>query len=178
MKVAAAAFALVPPGVVTVTATAPVPAGLVAVIWVGLTTVKLAAAAEPKLTAVAPVKPLPAIVTLVPPAAGPPFGVSAETAGGGGGTTYVYWSAELVGLTPTGVVTTTSTVPLPAGARARRRVPAALTLMIEATCPPNVTCVAPSRLLPKIATPFPPAVDPDVGLTPVTTGGPGGDGAT
>ena len=54
----------VPPGVVTVTSTVPVPAGLSAVIVVSLTTVTLVAAVVPKSTAVAPVKPVPVIVTV------------------------------------------------------------------------------------------------------------------
>ncbi len=37
-------------------------------IWVAETTVKLVAAVAPKLTAVAPVKPVPVMVTVVPPA--------------------------------------------------------------------------------------------------------------
>ena len=53
----------VPAGVVTVTSTVPVPAGLSAVIEVSLTTVRLVAGAVPKSTAVAPVKPVPVIVT-------------------------------------------------------------------------------------------------------------------
>ena len=52
-----------PAGVVTVTSTVPVPAGLSAVIVVALTTVKLVAGVVPKSTAVAPVKPVPVIVT-------------------------------------------------------------------------------------------------------------------
>ncbi len=62
------------PGVVTVTSTTPVPAGLSAVIEVSLTTVTSVAAAVPKSTAVAPVKPVPVIVTSVPPAVGPMSG--------------------------------------------------------------------------------------------------------
>src|ERR1700694_3231353 len=85
VKWSAATMALVPPdGVVTLTSTTPVPAGLVAVIVVSLVTVKLAAAA-PKLTAVAPVKAEPPIVTGVPPASGPLLGVTELTAGAGGG---------------------------------------------------------------------------------------------
>ena len=38
---------------------------------VALTTVKLVAGLAPKATAVAPVKPMPVIVTVVPPAIGP-----------------------------------------------------------------------------------------------------------
>ena len=60
----------VPAGVVTVTSTVPVPAGLSAVIVVSLTTVTFVAAVVPKSTAVAPVKPVPVIVTKVPPAVG------------------------------------------------------------------------------------------------------------
>ena len=73
-----------PPGVVTVTSTVPVPAGLAAVIAVSLTTVKLVAAVVPKSTAVAPVKLVPVIVTEVPPAAGPLVGLRPVTVGAGG----------------------------------------------------------------------------------------------
>jgi len=81
----AALAALVPPGVVTVTSTVPiVPAGAVAVMLVGLLTVKLAAVA-PKLTAVAPANPLPPTVTDVVPVLGPELGLRPVTAGVGGG---------------------------------------------------------------------------------------------
>ena len=60
-------FELVPPAVVTVTPTIPVPAGAVAVILVLETTVKLVAGVEPKVTAVAPVKLVPVMVMVVPP---------------------------------------------------------------------------------------------------------------
>ncbi len=71
----------VPPGVVTVTLTKPVPAGLSAVIVVALTTTRFVAAVVPKSTAVAPVKPVPVIVTGVPPAVEPSVGLRAVTAG-------------------------------------------------------------------------------------------------
>jgi hypothetical protein len=61
-------MALVPPEVVTVTSTVPIPAGEVALIWVALLTVKEPAALLPNLTAVAPEKLVPVTVTLVPPA--------------------------------------------------------------------------------------------------------------
>jgi hypothetical protein len=73
--------ALVPPAVVTVTSTVPTPAGEVAVIWVALLTVKEAAALLPKLTAVAPEKLVPVMVTLVPPDVGPVFGLTLVTVG-------------------------------------------------------------------------------------------------
>ena len=79
----AALVALLPPGVVTVTSTVPtVPAGAVAVIVVELVTVKVAAAV-PKSTAVAPVKPVPVTVTVVPPALVPELGATAADRRGG-----------------------------------------------------------------------------------------------
>ena len=64
-----------PPGVVTVTSTVPaLPAGDTAVICVALFTVKLVAAVAPNFTAVAPLRFVPVIVTLVPPASGPALG--------------------------------------------------------------------------------------------------------
>jgi hypothetical protein len=71
----------VPPGVVTVTLTVPVPAGEVAVIDVALLTTTPVAALAPKWTAVAPVKLVPVMVTLVPPAAGPDVGLMPVTVG-------------------------------------------------------------------------------------------------
>ena len=74
------------PDVVTVTSTTPVPAGAVAVIVVPLTTVLLVAGVVPKSTAVAPVKAVPVIVTVMPPATGPELGLIEVTAGTGGTT--------------------------------------------------------------------------------------------
>ncbi len=50
-------------------------------IWVALLTVKEPAAVAPKLTAVAPVKFVPVMVTLVPPDGGPVFGLTLVTVG-------------------------------------------------------------------------------------------------
>jgi hypothetical protein len=72
-------------GVVTVTSTVPLPAGLVAMIWVSLTTVNLLAAVCPKETLVAPVKPVPLIVTSVPPVLGPLVGLMPVIVGNGKG---------------------------------------------------------------------------------------------
>ncbi len=66
-------IAVVPSGVVTVTSTVPLPAGLTAVISASLLMKKLVAGVEPKKTRVAAEKPLPAITTGFP--AGPEFGV-------------------------------------------------------------------------------------------------------
>ena len=76
--------ALVPPGLVTVMSTVPaVPAGAVAVICEALTTVTLVAAVQPKSTAVAPVNPVPVIVTYVPPPVGQAAGATCATVGTG-----------------------------------------------------------------------------------------------
>ena len=63
---------LVPLGVVTSTLAVPaLPAGVVAVMVVAFTTVLADTEMPPIETAVAPVKPVPVIVTACPPAVGP-----------------------------------------------------------------------------------------------------------
>ena len=72
----------VPPSATTVTSTAPAePGGAVALIDVADSTVNVADAA-PKRTSVTLVKPVPVIVTLVPPVSGPCVGLMADTIGG------------------------------------------------------------------------------------------------
>ena len=63
--------------------TVPVPAGLIAVIEVALLTVYEVAEVTPNLTAVAPVKPVPVIATLVPPVIRPLTGEIPVTVGTG-----------------------------------------------------------------------------------------------
>ena len=83
MNWSAALVALVPPTVVMRTSTVPVPAGAVAVICVALLTVKPVAAVAPKVTAVAPEKLVPVMVTVVPPLVGPLVGEMEVTVGAG-----------------------------------------------------------------------------------------------
>ena len=72
------------PLTVTVTVTAPaLPAGVVAVIWVALTTTTLVAAAAPNVTVAPVAKFVPVIVTAVPPAVNPLVGEILVTVGGG-----------------------------------------------------------------------------------------------
>jgi hypothetical protein len=66
---------LVPPGVVTVTPTDPLPEGETAVTWVGETLVTAVADRVPKRTAVVPLRPVPVMVTSVPPPLDPWFGL-------------------------------------------------------------------------------------------------------
>ena len=70
----------VPPGVVTVTSTMPLPGGLVTVTCV-LESAVIVPAAPPKLTLVAPARLVPVIVTAVPPAVVPLDGDTPVTAG-------------------------------------------------------------------------------------------------
>ena len=83
MNWSALLVAEVPFGVVTVTSTAPLrlTTGLVAMICVSLLTVKLLAAVEPKAMPVAPLNPVPVMVTLIPPLAGPLVGLIPVTVG-------------------------------------------------------------------------------------------------
>jgi hypothetical protein len=74
--------ALLPAGVVTTTLAVPAdPAGVVAVMDVELITDTFVAATPPNVTPVAPVKPVPVIVTAVPPAVVPLLGVREVTVG-------------------------------------------------------------------------------------------------
>ena len=73
---------LVPLGVVTNTLAVPaLPAGVFAVIEVELTTVTAVAAVPPIVTADAPVKSVPVIVTDCPPSSGPDDGLMDVTVG-------------------------------------------------------------------------------------------------
>ena len=66
---------------ITPTASATTPAGVLQVIVVGLNTKRLVAGIPPNVTEVAPVNPIPVILTLVPPDLVPKFGKIAETKG-------------------------------------------------------------------------------------------------
>ena len=79
MNWSAADVADVPPKVVTVTSTVPVPAGAVAVTEVAESAVTVAAA-EPNAT-VAPLRSEPVMVTLVPPVGDPVVGLMPVTTG-------------------------------------------------------------------------------------------------
>ena len=81
MNWSAADVADVPPTEVILTSTVPVPEGDVAVIWVAELTVKPVAGVAPKVTAVAPEKLVPVMVTVVPPAPGPDVGEIELTVG-------------------------------------------------------------------------------------------------
>ncbi len=69
--------------IVTIRLTVPaLPAGVVHVIEVSVVTEKLATSEVPKVTLVAPVNPVPVIITDVPPAVVPEVGDTDDTTGG------------------------------------------------------------------------------------------------
>src|SRR5258708_39579583 len=126
-----------------------------------LTTVKASAVVSPKLTTPALVKPVPVMVTTVPPASGPALGETPVSTGSG--KVYVKRSAELVAEVPPAVVTVTSTPPAPpAGAVAVTLV--GLTTVNEvAAVLPKLTAVAPVNAVPVPVPSVPPAAGPGVG---------------
>jgi hypothetical protein len=140
----------------------PDPAGAVTVIWVSDTTVKLDAAVGPNDTPVAPVNPVPVMVTTVP--ATPEVGLKPVIAGAAG--VYANVSPDTGALVPPGPVTVTSTEPDPAGAVAVICV-SDTTENVAAT-PPKETVVAPVNPVPVTVTTVP--AWPDIGLTPETVG--------
>ena len=111
----------------TVLEPALTPAGIVAVMLVMLTTVTFVAATPSMVTAVAPLKFVPVIVTDVPPASGPEFGVMPEMVG----VLYAVMVFEVAG-TPV-KVTVVVAVPVLVGALVTNwKTPAALACWSEA----------------------------------------------
>ena len=122
------------------------------------------AGVPPKLTAVAPVRCAPVIVTVVPPYTGPVFGLTSDT---DGAATNVNRSLALVALAPPEFVTITSTVPaLVAGATAVIDMEL-FTVKLVAGVPPKLTPVAPVNPVPVIVIVVPPVAGPETGDTAV-----------
>ena len=151
----------VPPVVVTRTSTvAADSAGEVAVMEVALFTVKLVAATVPNLTALAPVKLVPVMVTAVPPAVLPELGLTPVTVGAGG-TLKVNWSAGwFTAEVPPVVVTRTSTVVADSAGEVAVMEVALLTVKPVAAVAPKDTALAPVKLVPVMVTVAPLAVLP------------------
>ena len=140
-------------------------AAVVPVIVVGLTVATVRA--EPPNDTVAPVaNPVPAIVTEVPPADAPVFGVTDATVGAGA--TYVKQPAQ-VPLCVSVFVTTTFTAPA-ACAVVTPVIVVALTVETVSADPPNETVAPVWNPVPATVTDVPPAVGPLVGATDVTVG--------
>jgi len=149
----------VPPGVVTLTLP-EVPAATTAVMLVAETTLNDVAAVPPKLTAVAPVKLVPVIVTVAPIAA--LVGVKEVIVGAG---TNVNPTRVAM---PPGVVTLT--LPEVPAATTAVMLVAETTLNDVAAVPPKLTAVAPVKFVPVIVTVAPTAPEVGVKLVIVGTG--------
>jgi hypothetical protein len=138
VNLSAGVEAVVPPtGLVTAMSTVPTPDGAVARIEPSELTTKIVALTVPNVTAVTPLKPLPVMLTFVPPPSGPALGLTAVITGCG---TYVNRSPTLAGVVPSGVATETSTVAVPGGEVAVID-SGELTVKLAASAEPNLTAV-------------------------------------
>jgi hypothetical protein len=86
------------------------------------------------------------------------------------GITQVKVSAGLVGDVPAGVVTVTFTDPDDPAGDTAVKVVEEVTLNDVAASEPNLTAVAPVKVVPVTVTEVPPAVEPVLGLTEETVG--------
>ena len=150
------------------TSTAPAEcAGVVARSCVSESTVNEAAALPSKVTAVAPVRFVPWIVRMLPPAAGPAAGATVEIVG----TRATYVNPPVRVAVPPGVVTTTLTAPAACAGVVAVTWVAESTVNDAAAVPPKVTALAPVRFVPVSVTTVPPSVDPEAGATEAIDGG-------
>jgi hypothetical protein len=152
-------------GFVTTTLTAPAACAVgVPVIVVAL--IVATVSADPPNETVAPLwNPAPAMLTDVPPTAGPVLGVTEETVGAA---TYVK-QLEQVPLCVSGLIATTFTDP----ATCAVVVPVIVVPLTVATVsadPPNETVAPVWKPLPATVTDVPPALGPLLGVTEVTVG--------
>ncbi len=136
-------------------------------IWVSESTVKVVAADVPKSTAVAVVKPVPAMVTEVPPAVGPELGATELTVGAA---TKVNWSVGPTGEVPLGLVTVTLTAPAEWAGEVAVIWVSESTVKVVAAAVPKSTAVAAVKSVPVMVTEVPPAVGPAFGTTEPTVG--------
>ena len=157
------AFALVtePPAPVTTTSTAPASlAGMFTVTEVAPTLVIVVPAVPSNVTADVPVKLVPVIVTVVPPAVGPEANpVADNTDVIVGVSTYVKPCDPV--MCPPEPVTTTSTAPASLAGMSTVTEVALTLVIVEPSSPSNVTADVPVKLVPVIVTVVPPAVEPD-----------------
>ena len=155
-----------PPGVVNTTSFRPaVPAAVIAVTEVALSTFTLVAATPPTTTLLAPVKLVPVMVIVVPPKAEPDVG---ETVVMVGAATYV--NAPVLVTLPPGVVNTTSFKPaVDAPVTAVTEVALTTATLVAAT-PPTTTLLAPVKLVPVMVMVVAPAMGPNTGATVVMVG--------
>ena len=127
------------------------------------------AAIDPNLNRVAVLprpNPVPITVTLAPPTLDPLLGLRLVTVGAN-----LKRSADEIALVPPGVATVTFTVPADSAGDAVVIEVGEFTLKLVALADPNLTVVAPVKLVPVIVTEVPPATGPFFGDSLVTVGG-------
>ena len=119
----------------------------------------------PNITALAAVKLVPVMVTVVPPPVDPAVGVNEVMVGGG---TNLKFPVD-VAVPPT-VVTEILTVAAEWGFVLALIVVAFVTVYVAAVVVPNLTALAPVKLVPLMVTVVPPAVGPAVGVKEAMVG--------
>lgn len=139
---------------------------MMAVMVVLFETTTLVAAVEPNVTVAPEAKFVPVIVTAVPPAVEPVLGETPVTVGT---RKYVKPLVRLP-LWPLTVTVTVTAPVVPAGVVAVMLVLLATTTLVAAAVP-KVTVAPEAKFVPVMVTAVPPAVEPELGDTPVTVGG-------
>jgi hypothetical protein len=131
-------------------------------------TMKLVAATPPNDTAVVPVKPVPVMTTLVPPATGPLFGAIVVTVGAAA------FQVNVPALTVLDVPYASVTVLLAAACAGEYTVSWVLEswLIAVPAVVSNCTPVTPYMFVPVMTTAVPPLIGPDVGAIPDTVAAP------
>src|SRR5881396_1213176 len=123
--------------------------------------------ADPPNETVAPAwKPVPLTVSELPPALGPPLGVTELTAGGA---TYVKQAAHMP-VCASGFVTTAFTGPAACAVVVPVMLVAVIVAIVSAD-PPNETVAPAWKPVPLTVSELPPALGPLLGVTELTAGG-------
>src|SRR6204780_1488472 len=137
----------------------PLSAGDTTVMVVALTTVRSVPARGPKVTPVAPVKPWPVMVTVVPPVDGPELGEILVMTG----EEKVKLSAGRGALVPSGVMTWTAATRADSAGDTTVMVVSLTTVRSVPATVPKTTSVAPVKWVPVMVTVVPPLVGPVLG---------------
>ncbi|HEY8824105.1 MAG TPA: hypothetical protein VIP07_04390 [Candidatus Limnocylindria bacterium] len=151
----------------TTTLTAPAACAVVVPVIVVALIVETVRAEPPNATVAPTWNPLPAMVTEVPPALGPLFGVTDVTVGGGGAT-YVKQTTH-VPIWVSGLVTISVTAPAACGLVVPVML-VALTVETVTAAPPREAVAPLWKPVPAIVTAVPPMLVPLVGVIEVTLG--------
>src|SRR5262249_12235010 len=142
----------------------PTPAGEVQVMVVAFMTTTLVAALPPKDTVAPLTKPVPVMVTGVPPAAGPLLGVTLVTDGA------LLKLSLALAVEGRGAAGPVASARLGPGGEVQVMVVAFMSSTLVAALPPKATVAPLTKPVPVRVTGVPPAAGPLLGLTLVTVG--------